>query len=105
MRVSPIGWACNSIDEVLTEAERSAVVSHNHPEGIKGAQAVALAVYLARTGSTKTEIKNEITDRFAYDLEGTLEDIRPTYTFDVSCGFMWTSIATVEIKNGSQDQE
>lgn len=54
MRVSPIGWACSSVDEVLLEAERSAVVSHNHPEGIKGAQAVALAVYLARIGSTKT---------------------------------------------------
>ena len=85
MRVSPIGWACNSIDEVLREAERSAVVSHNHPEGIKGAQAVALAVYLARTGSTKTEIKSEITERFGYELERTVDDIRPTYAFDVSC--------------------
>ena len=73
MRVSPIGWACSSIDEVLREAECSAVVSHNHPEGIKGAQAVALAVYLARTNSTKSEIKNEITDRFGYDLERTVD--------------------------------
>ena len=85
MRVSPIGWACSSVDEVLLEAERSAVVSHNHPEGIKGAQAVALAVYLARIGSTKTKIKTEITDRFGYDLERTLDAIRPTYAFDVSC--------------------
>ena len=74
-----------SVEEVLTEAKRSALVSHNHPEGIKGAQAVALAIYLARTGSTKAEIRNEITDRFDYDLEQTLDSIRPTYTFDVSC--------------------
>ena len=72
MRVSPIGWLCSSIDEVLREAERSAVVSHNHPEGIKGAQAVALAVYLARTDGTKAEIKNEITNRFGYALERTV---------------------------------
>ena len=85
MRVSPIGWACNSVDEVLAEAERSAVVSHNHPEAIKGAQAVAIAVYLARTGSPISEIKSEITARFGYDLERTLDAIRPTYTFDVSC--------------------
>ena len=84
MRVSPIGWVCNSFDEVLAEAECSAVVSHNHPEAIKGAQAVALAVYLARTGSTKTEIKQEITKRFSYDLDRTVDAIRPTYTFDVS---------------------
>ena len=85
MRVSPIGWVCNSFDEVLAEAERSAVVSHNHPEAIKGAQAVALAVYMARTGSTKTEIQTEITDRFGYELERTLDANRPTYAFDVSC--------------------
>ena len=88
MRVSPIGWAYNSIDEVLLEAERSAVISHNHPEGIKGAQAVALAVYLARTtdySRTKMEIKEQITVRFGYDLSRTLEKIRPTYSFDVSC--------------------
>lgn len=85
MRVSPIGWACNSVEEVLIEAERSAVVSHNHPEGIKGAQAVALAVYLARTGTSKADIKNELTDRFGYDLKRTLYEIRPDYSFDVSC--------------------
>lgn len=85
MRVSPIGWACNSIEEVLTEAERSAVVSHNHLEGIKGAQAVALAVYLARNAASKMEIKNEIVDRFGYDLTRTLDEIRPDYRFDVSC--------------------
>ena len=85
MRVSPIGWACNSIEEVLFEAERSAVVSHNHIEGIKGAQAVALAVYLARHGATKADIKDELTARFNYDLNRTLDSIRPTYEFDISC--------------------
>ena len=85
MRVSPIGWACTSIDEVLVEAQRSAAVSHNHPDGIKGAQAVALAVYLARTGATKADIKSELTKRFAYDLERTVTAIRQSYSFDVSC--------------------
>jgi ADP-ribosylglycohydrolase len=89
MRVSPVGFAFNSVDEVLREAERSAIVSHDHPEGIKGAQAVALAVYLARTGATKGDIRREITDRFAYNLDRTIAEIRPTYRigvrFDMSC--------------------
>jgi ADP-ribosyl-[dinitrogen reductase] hydrolase len=85
MRVSPVGWAYNTLEEVLHEAERSAAVTHNHPEGIKGAQAVASAVFLARQGSSKAEIKKFIKDKFAYDLERQLEVIRKTYVFDVSC--------------------
>lgn len=85
MRVSPVGWAYNTLIEVLDEAERSATVTHNHPEGIKGAQAVASAVFLARQGSSKAEIKKFIKDKFAYDLERQLEEIRKTYVFDVSC--------------------
>jgi len=85
MRVSPVGWRCNSIDEVLAEAQRSAEVTHNHPEGIKGAQAAAIAVYMARKGSTKDEIKKYITDTFGYNLNRKLDDIRPHYKFDVSC--------------------
>lgn len=85
MRVSPIGFAFNSFDQVLSEAERSAGVTHNHPEGIKGAQATALAVYLARQGYSKSEIKAELETRFAYNLSRKLTDIRPDYTFDVSC--------------------
>jgi ADP-ribosylglycohydrolase len=85
MRVSSIGFAFNSIDDVLTEAKKTAEVTHNHPEGIKGAQATALAVYLARTGVTKDEIRAEITERFGYDLSRTVDEIRPAYTFDVSC--------------------
>jgi ADP-ribosylglycohydrolase len=85
MRVSPIGWAFDGVEEVLTEAERSAAVTHNHPEGIKGAQATALAVFLARTGHDKPAIKQEIEQRFGYNLSRRLDDIRPGYRFDVSC--------------------
>ncbi|GAK52650.1 ADP-ribosylglycohydrolase [Candidatus Moduliflexus flocculans] len=85
MRVSPIGWAFATIDDVLREAENTAIVSHDHPEGIKGAQAVALAVFLARTGHTKDAIRQEICLRFNYTLERTVDAVRPTYTFDVSC--------------------
>ena len=86
MRVSPVGFFMNTVDEVLAEAERSAAVTHNHPEGIKGAQAAALAVFLAKNGSPKAEIKAEIEKRFDYDLSSkTLDQIRPDYFFDVSC--------------------
>jgi ADP-ribosylglycohydrolase len=85
MRVSPVGWFCDTLDAVLAEAKKSAEVTHNHPEGIKGAQAVAVAVYLARTGKTKKEIKQFIVDRFGYNLDRTLDGIRPTYGFDESC--------------------
>ena len=85
MRVSPVGWAFDTVDDVLREAENTAEVSHDHPEGIKGAQAVALAVFLARTGQTKDAIRHEISSRFGYHLDRTIDAIRPTYTFDVSC--------------------
>jgi len=85
MRVSPVGFAFNSIEDVLAVAKKSAEVTHNHSEGIKGAQATALAVYLARKGKSKTEIRREISERFAYDLNRTIDEIRPDYHFDVSC--------------------
>ena len=85
MRVSPIGWAFDTIEEVLGEAKKSAEVTHNHPEGIKGAQAVSAAIFLARTGESKRAIKTYIETMFDYDLDRTIEDIRPDYTFDVSC--------------------
>ena len=85
MRVSPVGWYANSIEDVLAEAQRSADVTHNHPEGIKGAQATAVAVYMARTGKTKNEIKNYIADTFGYNLDRKIDAIRPIYEFDVSC--------------------
>ena len=85
MRVSPVGLAFSSVDEVLAEAKRSAEVTHNHPEGIKGAQAVALAVFLARTRTAKADIKREIMERFGYNLNRKLDDIREAYGFDVTC--------------------
>ncbi len=85
MRVSPVGWAFDSLEAVLDQAERCAAVTHNHPEGLKGAQATALAVFLARTGTSKPDIKREIVQHFAYDLDRTLDEIRPAYHFDVSC--------------------
>lgn len=85
MRVSPIGFAFSSIDAVLHEAQCSAEVTHNHPEGVKGAQAVAMVIFLARSGETKQSIKDEIGGRFGYNLDRTLDEIRPEYGFDVSC--------------------
>lgn len=85
MRVSPVGWAFESVEDVLREAARTAEFTHNHPEGIKGAQATALAVYLARKGQSKEAIRQEISGRFGYDLARTVDGIRPGYQFDVSC--------------------
>jgi len=121
MRVSPIGWYGNSIEEVLAEAKKSAECTHNHPEGIKGAQSVAAAVFLARKGKSKEEIRSFIVDTFGktngcnsrikiqtngkvrvkrdyddfdsndekefldYRLQRTIDEIRPYYTFDVTC--------------------
>jgi ADP-ribosylglycohydrolase len=85
MRVSPVGWAFNRVEDVLREAEASAAVTHNHPEGIKGAQAVALAIFRARTGMSKDDLRKEINARFGYDLSASLNDIRPSYQFDETC--------------------
>ena len=85
MRVSPVAFVASSAQEVLEEAKRSASVTHNHPEGIIGAQATALAVYLARTGVAKADIRRTISGRFGYDLSRTIDEIRPGYSFDVSC--------------------
>lgn len=85
MRVSPVGWAFDTIEETLHQAKASAAITHNHPEGIKGAQAVALAIFYARNGGNKDQIRNEITKLFGYDLSFTLDKIRPTYQFDETC--------------------
>jgi ADP-ribosylglycohydrolase len=85
MRVSPVGFAFDSEQAVLAEARRSAEVTHNHPEGIKGAQATALAIFLARQGAGKEAIRKAVEDRFGYNLHRTVEEIRPFYGFDVSC--------------------
>lgn len=85
MRVSPVAHAFSSEDEVLEQAKRTAECTHNHPEGIKGAQATALAIFLARHGADKESIRQAIQDRFDYDLSRTVESIRPDYRFDMTC--------------------
>jgi ADP-ribosylglycohydrolase len=85
MRVSPVGWAFNDLEAVLAEARRSAEPTHNHPEGIKGAQAVAAAVFLARSSASKDEIRAFVTSTFGYRLDRTPDEIRPGYRFDVTC--------------------
>lgn len=85
MRVSAVGFAYNDIETVLKVAKQTAEVTHNHPEGIKGAQATAAAILLAREGKTKEEIKQYIESTFEYNLDFTLDEIRATYEFDVSC--------------------
>jgi ADP-ribosylglycohydrolase len=85
MRVSPVGFAGESLDEVLRHAEASAAVTHNHPEGIKGAQAIAAAIFLARGGRDRTAIRAYVEQTFGYDLSETLDEIRIHYEFDVSC--------------------
>lgn len=85
MRVSPCGYAARTFDEALDLAKQSAEVTHNHPEGIKGAQAIAAAIYLARQHTPKEEIRRYIEHTFGYNLQRTCDDIRPTYEFDVTC--------------------
>ncbi len=85
MRVSPVAYARDTLDEVLVLAEQSASVTHNHPDGIAGAQATAASIFLARTEHSKSEIREFIESRFGYDLSRNLDEIRPTYSFDVSC--------------------
>lgn len=84
MRVSPVGWLCQDLARVLEQAQASAMPTHGHPEGIKGAQAVAGAVFLARTGADKAAIRGFLEKEFDYDMQRSLEDIRPSYSFDVS---------------------
>jgi ADP-ribosylglycohydrolase len=85
MRVSPVGFACDTLEEVLGQARESAEVTHNHPEGIRGAQGTAAAIFLARAGHTKADIKAHIEREFGYNLSERLDDIRGRYAFDVSC--------------------
>lgn len=85
MRVSPCAWAAESLEEAQKLAELSAIVTHDHPEGIKGALSTSDAIYLARVGASKEEIRDHIELNYGYDLSRTVDEIRPTYSFDVSC--------------------
>ena len=85
MRVAPVGWAFDSLEETLAEAEKSAACTHNHPEGVKGAQATAAAIFWARNGENKDFIRRSVEERFGYDLSRTIEEIRPDYAPVFSC--------------------
>ena len=85
MRVSSVGWLYNTLEETLHAADLTAKVTHNHPEGIKGAKATAAAIFMARTGSSKEEIRDYIVSEFGYDLSRTIDEIRPLYKHVESC--------------------
>jgi hypothetical protein len=88
MRVSPVAWYFDNLDDVERYAEISASVTHNHPEGIKGAKAVAAAIFIAsprKYNLGKDEIKKYVEEKYGYDLNRTLDEIRPHYRFDASC--------------------
>ena len=85
MRVSAVGWLYDSLEKTRTVAKATANVTHNHPEGIKGAEATASAIFMARNSSSKEEIKNYIENEFHYDLNRTLNEIRPGYHMDETC--------------------
>lgn len=84
MRISPAGFAYDDLDTVLVKTEEFTAVTHNHPEGLKGGQATAAAVFLAHTGSSKDQIKEYIESRFDHDLSRHIDEIRPAYTFTES---------------------
>ena len=85
MRVSSAGWLYDTLEETRHMARLTAEVTHNHPEGIKGAEATASAIFLARNGSSKADIKAYIIREFGYDLSRTCDEIRPTYHHMESC--------------------
>lgn len=85
MRVSPIGCYCNTEEDVLVWSALSSMVSHNHPEGVKGAQAIALSIFFARKRYSKEYIKDYIQENFGYNLDRTVDSIKNTYKFDATC--------------------
>ncbi len=85
MRVSPLALWYDTLDQTLAMAKQSAMCTHNHPEGVKGAQATAAVIFLARQKTPKEEIRNYISSTFGYELRFTLDAIRPSYTYDISC--------------------
>jgi len=84
MRIGPIGWAFDTLEETLEEAKKNSECSHNHPEGIRGACAIAMAIYLARTGSNKEEIKKAVSEKYFYDFSKNTSDF-PRGAFDITC--------------------
>ena len=85
MRVSPVGWIYDTIERTREVAKWTAEVTHNHPEGVKGAESTAATIFMARHGATKEEIKRYLINEFKYDLSRTLDDIRPNYYHVEDC--------------------
>eukprot|EP00957_Ditylum_brightwellii_P061251 4648636-Ditylum_brightwellii.AAC.1 len=86
MRVSPIGWVAPTLEWAIEEAKQSAIVTHDHPDAIVGAQAIAACIYLAKTGHEKEYIRSYVSKEFGYDVVNqTLNEIRPSYEWDLSC--------------------
>ena len=85
MRCSACGWAANTMEEAIALGRQSAIVSHNHPEGLRGAEATAAAIFLARQGAEKEQIRSFIEERFYYDLHMDCDEIRPKYGWEASC--------------------
>ena len=87
MRCSACGWVANTVEEAIALGEQSAIVSHNHPEGLRGAEATAAAIFLARDGADKEEIRSFIERIFFYDLHTDCDEIRPRYGWEASCQY------------------
>ena len=85
MRVGPVGWLSASWEDTLETAARTAIATHDHPEGVRGAQAVAGAIWLLRHGADKAAVRDQLTRTFGYRLDRGLAVIRPTYRFDATC--------------------
>ena len=85
MRVAPVAWYAQTLEECLSLAKITAEITHNSEEGIRGAQAIAAAIFLNRTGHSKSDIRSYIEQTFGYDLRRTTDDIRSSYTFETSC--------------------
>jgi type I restriction enzyme M protein len=103
MRVSPCGFAAKSLEEAMLLARTVTQVTHNHPESMKAAEAVISAIYLARIGKTLDEIQDSITERY-YRIDFTLDEIRPSYHFDVSCqGSVPQAFAALFESSGFED--
>ena len=84
MRISPVGYAFDGLPVVLQKAGEFTEITHNHPEGVKGAQATAATIFLCRTGHSKAQVRSFVEQTFGYDLNRTVDELRPSYTFDVS---------------------
>jgi ADP-ribosylglycohydrolase len=104
MRVSPVAWAFESLDDVLLEAKRSAEVTHNHPEGIRGAEATAAAIYVARTTRDRDRVRQVVAGQFGYGLDGTVAELQRTNEFDESCqGTVPVAVIAVLESTGFED--